>query len=155
VQVLQARQVGGVLGQDSVVSWHSLSSKGLINGSSGRPSKSEKKKKQKQRVKGKLGSPHEEEYIVAMLRSLIPSPSMQHSVGRLVRSLMQFALTETARTLQGTFHSYLLLIEASIATLNISAIAVAKEQENVNKGKVVKPVTFEPIAWSLDFWSHQ
>lgn len=148
-----AASISSAASQDSVVSWHSLSSKGLIQGgASGRQSRHEKKRKQQKRSKGKAGSPHEEEYIVDLLRGLIPSPSTQHGIGRLVRMLVHFGKVDTARILQDTFREYLLLIQASLATINTSVEAVAQEK---TKPTPVKLISLEQISWTLEFWGHK
>jgi len=158
-----AASASSVGSQDSVVSWHSLSSKGLIvGGASGKRNGEQRKKKNKHRVTGKVGSLHEEEYIVDLLRGLTPSPSYQHGIGRLIRSMLNFRLIDTAKTLQITFRNYLKVIEANLETVNISVSALAKEKEKEKekdkdkdkeiKSVAVKLVILEPIAWAVDFW---
>lgn len=56
----------------SLVSWQSLSSKGMLS-----KRRDRKKKEHKSRVTGKEGSRHEEEYLVEALKVMIPSTRRQ------------------------------------------------------------------------------
>lgn len=56
----------------SLVSWQSLSSKGMLSKRQNR-----KKKEHKSRVTGKEGSRHEEEYLVDHVKAMIPSVRRQ------------------------------------------------------------------------------
>lgn len=149
----------------SVVSWQSLSSKGMLAKGGKR-----EKKKRKERVTGKEGSRHEEEYIINALRGLIPNAQKQQAVGNLVRALVRFGMAERAREVQQAFKAFVDAVDAGLEAANESVRAVAEEHAkretekqakaaahnttNTSRPPPAKPVeiTREHVSWMLSLW---
>ena len=104
------------------------------------------------------------------LRAMIPSARRQDAVGRLVRALVRAGFTQKAYEVQDAYRAFLVVVDASLETLNASAIAVAQEktkahahtaaQTNSNSTSntdpqalpKIKEITRENTKWMLGLW---
>lgn len=97
---------------------------------SNRGKRQRKQRKKKQRITGKEGSLHEEEYLIDSLKQMIPTESFQERIGSLIKMLIIFGERDRASKLQHAFKQFLALVKASLSLLILSSDPATGNQSN-------------------------
>ncbi len=153
---------------NSVVTWQSLTSKGMLSKRADRREK--KKRKEKKRVTGKEGSRYEEDFLVDEMREVIKKGSEQihpTQIPLLLRYLVRFGMNEKGKEIQEEFTKFLELVDSGLPALNESIEALAKEKREKKEREkekqnrkveketsitLVEPISKENLVWKLLLW---